>query len=39
MMSATAATMMPPATSVRPVTASSRISHPRNTATTGFTYA
>jgi len=39
MISATEATMMPPARIVRMPTSSSRISQPRNTATTGFTYA
>jgi hypothetical protein len=39
MMIATASTMIVPASTVRTVLVSSRISHPRNTATTGFTYA
>jgi hypothetical protein len=39
MMIATAMMMTAPAAIIRLVIVSSRISHPRNTATTGFTYA
>jgi len=39
MISATEPSTMAPATTVRTVTGSERKAHPRNTATTGFTYA